>query len=267
MVVTGKYKRNWKNKKSRIAKRLSAAVYLLLFSCLLESGCSIQQGKYSEETKQIAIKDAMDRKKEEQKTGVTICAGNRTGSGVIWKIEEDKVTILTAGHVLGEAVDDLKERTAKADITVVFPNGDKATARVEKKFEDRDLAILTVDKALLGAELEETCAVQNGGYADKQRSDSLNTGDMLTIIASVSEPGGEEENCILLNNWIYIEDFDQYMMLAALPEETDKGALPGMSGAGIFDEEGYFAGILCGVDDTGTLAVLPYSLIECADEL
>ena len=123
MVVTGKYKRNWKNKKSRIAKRLSAAVYLLLFSCLLESGCSIRQGKLSEETKQIAIKDAMDRKKEEQKTGVTICAGNRTGSGVIWKIEEDKVTILTAGHVLGEAVDDLKERTAKADITVVFSNG------------------------------------------------------------------------------------------------------------------------------------------------
>lgn len=102
---------------------------------------------------------------------------------------------------------------------------------------------------------------------DKQRSDSLTTGDMLTIIASVSEPGGEEENCILLNNWIYIEDFDQYMMLAALQEETDKGALPGMSGAGVFDEEGYFAGILCGVDDTGTLAVLPYSLIECADEL
>ena len=69
MVVTGKYKRNWKNKKSRIAKRLSAAVYLLLFSCLLESGCSIPQGKLSEETKQIAIKDAMDRKKEEQETG------------------------------------------------------------------------------------------------------------------------------------------------------------------------------------------------------
>ena len=250
-----------------MAKRLSAAVCLLLFSCILESGCSNQQGKLSEETKQIAIKDAMNRKKEERKTGVTIYAGNRTGSGVIWKIEEDKVTILTAGHVLGEDTDDEQKRTKKADITVVFPNGDKAAACVEKKFEDRDLAILTVDKALLGAELEENCAVQNGGYGDKQQADSLTTGDTLTIIASVSEPGGEEENCILLNNWIYIEDFDQYMMLVALPEETDKGALPGMSGAGIFDEEGYFAGILCGVDDTGTLAILPYSLIEYASEL
>ena len=267
MVVTGKYKRNWKNKKYRIAKRLSAAVYLLLFSCLLESGCSIRQGKLPEETKQIAIKDAMDRKKEEKKTGVTIYAGNRTGSGVIWKIEEDKVTILTAGHVLGEDTDDEQKRTEKADITVVFPNGDKAAACVEKKFEDRDLAILTVDKALLGAEMEENCAVQNGGYEDKQQADSLTAGDTLTIIASVSEPSEEEESCILLNNWIYIEDFDQYMMLAALLEETDKGALPGMSGAGIFDEEGYFAGILCGIDDTGTLAILPYGLIEYASEL
>ena len=37
---------------------------------------------------------------------------------------------------------------------------------------------------------------------------------------------------------------------------------PGMSGGGAFTEDGVFVGILCGGDEEGKVAVVPYSMIE-----
>lgn len=53
-----------------------------------------------------------------------------------------------------------------------------------------------------------------------------------------------------------MEDFDQYMLLL-------QGLIaPGMSGGGAFTEDGVFVGILCGGDEEGKVAVVPYSMIE-----
>ena len=46
-----------------------------------------------------------------------------------------------------------------------------------------------------------------------------------------------------------------YASPAGLPE-------PGMSGGGAFTEDGVFLGILCGADEEGKVAVVPYSIIE-----
>jgi hypothetical protein len=35
-----------------------------------------------------------------------------------------------------------------------------------------------------------------------------------------------------------------------------------MSGCGVLDENGVFLGVLCGGNDSGELAVLPYSIID-----
>ena len=54
----------------------------------------------------------------------------------------------------------------------------------------------------------------------------------------------------------HVEDFDQYMLLL-------QGLIaPGMSGGGAFTEDGVFVGILCGGDEEGKVAVVPYSMIE-----
>ena len=59
----------------------------------------------------------------------------------------------------------------------------------------------------------------------------------------------------LIYSWIYAEDFSQYMML------VDGESFPGMSGGGVFDEDGNFLGILCGVNDAGESAAVPLSII------
>ena len=60
----------------------------------------------------------------------------------------------------------------------------------------------------------------------------------------------------VVDPWIYVEDFDQYMLLL-------QGLIaPGMSGGGAFTEDGVFVGILCGGDEEGKVAVVPYSMIE-----
>ena len=53
-----------------------------------------------------------------------------------------------------------------------------------------------------------------------------------------------------------MEDFDEHMILL-------QGLMvPGMSGGGAFTEDGVFLGILCGADEEGKVAVVPYSIIE-----
>jgi hypothetical protein len=65
---------------------------------------------------------------------------------------------------------------------------------------------------------------------------------------------------ILEDSWIYVEDFGEYMMI--LSGEADAG----MSGCAVLDENGVFLGILCGGNEDGELAVLPYSIVDARYE-
>ena len=70
------------------------------------------------------------------------------------------------------------------------------------------------------------------------------------------DTSGQPVYAFVVEPWIYVEDFTQYMLLLqGLPE-------PGMSGGGAFTEDGVFLGILCGADEEGKVAVVPYSIIE-----
>ena len=56
-------------------------------------------------------------------------------------------------------------------------------------------------------------------------------------------------------SWIYVEDFGYHMMI------VKAATVPGMSGGGVFYSDGGFAGIICGVDEAGNVAILPESVI------
>ena len=111
-------------------------------------------------------------------------------------------------------------------------------------------AFLWVDKAELSEEAWKVCLpVQT----DREVFDALKEYDDVWMYGGES---GLPVYAFVVDPWIYVEDFDQYMLLL-------QGLIaPGMSGGGAFTEDGVFVGILCGGDEEGKVAVVPYSMIE-----
>ena len=90
---------------------------------------------------------------------------------------------------------------------------------------------------------------------DKEVFDQL-TGGATVLFQSAMEEMGAPQQGSVLENWIYVEDFQQYMML--LQGEIH----PGMSGGGVFDQNENFLGILCGANEEGEIAAIPLSIIQ-----
>ena len=159
--------------------------------------------------------------------------------GVIYDADEESVLILTAGHVLDQNT---------GEILVTFPDDTQARAALRAIAVNSDLAFLRVDKKELDPDGEYPTVA-----TDRERF------DQLEVYEDVWMYGGDNTKPIyafVVNPWIYVEDFEQYMLLLqGLPE-------PGMSGGGAFTEDGVFLGILCGADEEGKVAVVPYSIIE-----
>lgn len=172
---------------------------------------------------------------------VTVRTEYYTGRGVWYAIEMEKGYIVTAGHILSG----LTEGDA---CEVVLADGREGEAKVLYLSDTADVAFLLVEDTML---LEGNAVVRR----DRQRFDALQEGDILYLVVSkggqVSKVKGE-----LLENWIYLEDFELNMMLARMEVGT------GMSGSAILDKKGYFTGILCGSSEEGEIAILPLSVIE-----
>ena len=175
------------------------------------------------------------------KSLVRIQAGDLQGSGVIYDENEDSMLIVTAGHVLDHNM---------SEILVTFPDGTRVTADSVITAADCDVAFLWVDKTELSEETWKACLpVQT----DREVFDSLEEYEDVWMYGG---DNGEPVYAFVVDPWIYVEDFEQYMLLL-------QGLMvPGMSGGGAFTEDGVFLGILCGADEEGKVAVVPYSIIE-----
>ena len=203
---------------------------LCLMLCLAAAGC----GK--NESVQWEPQDAV----------VWIKAGDTAGSAVIWEsTRKGKITLLTAAHVLdGLSADSMP--------TVYFADGAQLTCESFERLEQTDAALLFLTDRRQAKRL-----LQAGAFAhtDKERFDSLSDGQDCLAIGG-SEAG--ERTAVsgeVLEPWIYMEDYSQYMLWAQVQLK------PGMSGGGLFDAEGYFLGILSGGSGDGQAAVVPLSLI------
>lgn len=192
----------------------------------------------------IEVPDELPQKLTEtdmqiMKSIVKVQAGDLYGSGVIYDEDEETLLILTAGHVLDQNT---------GEILVTFPDDIQVRAALGAMAANSDLAFLRVDKSELDPEGEYPAV-----DTDRERF------DQLEIYEDVWMYGGDNTKPIyafVVDPWIYVEDFGQYMLLLqGLPE-------PGMSGGGAFTEDGVFLGILCGADEEGKVAVVPYSIIE-----
>ena len=192
---------------------------------------------------------------------VRVFCGNASGSGVIYEVSGNRAVIVTAAHV----VETLKE-------TEVVLFGEESIEEVGfsvteiRSVEGLDLAFLEVK---LGDMEEEKIGqgVRQGLIStEKERQESSQKAtseeEKKLLIMGYNQEGQWTENRgTLLNDWIYIEDFQCHMLLG------EGEAVAGMSGGGVFDEAGSFLGVLCGKSEEGQLAVLPAGVIESEYQL
>ncbi len=182
------------------------------------------------------------RETEPHDSLVRVTAGDLSGSGVIYELDENRVIVVTAAHVLEHAEN-------AGGVEVFFGEQDGTESFTYVKSEHADIALIEVPVGGLSQEQLAACAPVK---VDKKVFDGMQPGDAVTLSGADSEAPWEG---VVLEPWIYVEDFAQYMML--VQGQADAG----MSGGGVFDETGCFLGIICGVSDSGEVAVLPLSII------
>lgn len=188
---------------------------------------------------------------QEQAAGmmVQIEAGGLLGSGVIYEADDEMLYIATAGHVLAQA---------KELVLVTFADGLLIESTEYEVMEREDLAFIAVSLEKIPMESLKQYYKVN---VDKGSFDSIKPGDGVIAMGSRTGVAREAYEGELLNNWIYVEDFEQHMMLASAE------LVQGMSGGGLFDAKGHFLGLLCGESEGGEVAVLPLSVMQAAFDL
>lgn len=164
------------------------------------------------------------------------------GSGVIWAAEEEMLVIATAAHVTED----------NSPLTVQFGYGEPLEARLCHVAVGVDVAFLEVSLEEIGKQE----IIWQTARQDREVCNKLETGEPLIIMGSVEESADRTYGGHVTDPWIYMEDFDNYMLLG------HAYAIPGVSGGGVFTQDGILVGILCGGNDADEIAVLPWSVME-----
>ncbi len=261
----------------RIAWRKSLLPGILL-ALLLLAGCA---GKESEATGDPAISIETDRLR---------------GSGVVWSVDEEGMTILTAGHVL----------EGWQEMSVVFLDGNTVRWRPGEDGFDvelpagSDLAVLRLSGEALerrvemeGGAWKEYGAAAASALVDKESFDRLKSGDDIWLaeagnrqsVAEEPGPGSQGEtgenqeqgvaeepgagnqdgaNGNQKSGFLPATVTEPWIYMEDFGQNMMLGkgsAHSGMSGGGVYDGQGHFIGLLCGGNEEGDLAILPLNII------
>ena len=171
---------------------------------------------------------------------VFVQCGSIQGSGVIYQMDDDHVVVVTAAHVLS--------------------NGQSVS--VQHKKADRihwvdglDLVFLVLDGVALSVDVDPV------GKKDDKDVAETETDNRLCLKGYDATGTKREVNGIQTEKWIFVEDFGCHMMIGKA------NAVPGMSGGGVFDQDGDFQGIICGIDQDSNVAILPAAVIRSEYEV
>ncbi len=179
-------------------------------------------------------------------TIVRINVGGTSGSGVLCAADGEKLYIVTAAHVMQEEAGARPVEIGFGD-SAVLACGDYWIAK------GADLAFLEIPMDELTAETARSCRL---AATDKESYDGLIDGDAVLCMGCQREGELACYEGVLTDNWIYVEDFAQYMILA------DCQIVPGMSGGGLYDGRGRLIGIACGGNEQGELAAVPLHVAQ-----
>ncbi len=249
-------------------KKTIMAILLLLCGmlsgCVREEDTQTQEDKVREDYQEALAEDGLIcpafpevqylTQMDEQKLLDTISPavvrlenGKLFGSGVIWKMEEDTLWILTNKHLLTEENTDTAGSVAALQPEVIFWDGIRGISEVAAVSEKYDLAFLRMDLETLGY---YTAKRYYAVRYDEVFFEGLKPGADIFILGSADYPAGNLFYGTIGNISVYMEDFDTEMMWAYCE------VIPGMSGSGVFDVRGNLIGIVCAGNDRKEAAVL-----------
>lgn len=222
-----------KEEKGLKGKKIIAMLFFLLLICLPACGRE-ESGKQEQET--IPITETADE------FLVKIEAEGVWGSGVVYTLNEEELIVLTAGHVVCDA---------KRTVTIYFADGSAVDCDDILCSEIADLARLKLSSS---SDLKRVFKACSAVERDKVSFDEIQEGDEC-VIRGYSDGKEICKEGSILNAWIFVEDYQQYMIWG------QGEMMPGMSGGGLLDEEGRLLGILSGGSSDGELVAVPLSLI------
>lgn len=190
--------------------------------------------------------------------GQTAGALAAAGSGVILAADEDALWVVTAGHVLERATKEpsgekqtVKEHSGEEhSVKVEFGDGSIVECQRYECVRDADLAFLCILKENLPEKFRECPAADT----DKESYDALEAGAAICL-TGYQDGRPCMFSGVLSEPWIYVADFEQYMMVAVCEMNS------GMSGGGLYDEAGHLIGIACGGNGQGELAAVPLHVV------
>lgn len=239
---------------------MRVGLILAVLLCLVLSGCASgdRVGEAEAEREKVLFIREMELLQSEDPDGenlagmlqrngsgmmVQIGGGDRLGSGVICGVEEERLVILTAAHVLEEAEEVLR---------VTFADGLSVMCDDFECMETGDVGLIRIKGTDIPEENRENylCAL-----IDREGFDAAAEGDGCIVMGSRDGVAAEAYEGVLLDSWIYMEDYGCHMMWIRAEGK------PGMSGGGLFDRQGRLLGILSGQNGKGELAAAPLSLI------
>lgn len=209
-------------------------------------------------------KDWFSLKEELRPCIVEIYCGDSRGSGIVWEVTEEGVTLISAGHLLKKA----------ETCDVVCYKGIFYTAQVTGFSEKGDVGF-----AFIPAEdyQGDDVRFQATGIS-RRKAEELEAGEELAVYGSMDYIAGNfveaylieaetelelpvyEEKQMLLVGGVRREytGAEEEDTLAEIQNPDEKNLIDaGMSGSGVFDKAGCLLGILVGGDEEEHFAAVP----------
>ena len=177
----------------------------------------------------------------QEQAGGQICrvvAGSIFGSGVLYELDDQYLYIATAKHVLEGSTDLVYLR---------FANDQSVSSSQFWVSEEQDLGFVKVPIEEIRDFADELYLADRG----QEYFNDCKAGDSVIALGAFSTAHAEAYEGRMEETFIYVEQYDHYMMVANV------FSAPGMSGGGLFDHKGHFLGILCGTSDDDRTAVIP----------
>ena len=212
--------------------------YVGILLCLLLLGVAFK-GIGSHENLSQDIDNKQDLNITE--LAVAISCGNHYGCGTILDSQKDKLIVVTAMHVIEDHVFD-----ASNNIIVSFFDGNEYPASVAKTDATQDLAFLTLDMSVL-----------KGGYSlipGSANSSVLPSTKIFFVDANTSDV----YSGTIASPSVFSEDLGLDVIYCYCQ------VTPGMSGTGMFDENGNYLGILLGGSNDAEAVCLPSAQVFAA---
>ncbi len=222
-------------------------VGILFLGSILLTACGKKENELTEvtdkEPETVTVGEITDDEKLQpnlQQCVFQVQTDTQLGSGVLWEMREDEWIVVTAAHVV--------KGLSEADLYLV--KDDRILQAEVAEVNGLDLAFLTVNTT----SVEEAMAEKYSPISIS--ADSVQ--EKEAVLAAGYNPYGElcQYEGTVMDDWIYVEDFDNYMLLCDCPAQA------GMSGGAVVTAEGCLAGLICGENKEGTLAVLPIGVIK-----